>query len=205
MIPLTLSFQLHTVATAIESCKLLCNLLFNSKTAQHLITEFPFMAPLMKRIEAHDRADPYDIKLFDLRLLFLVTALNPSSRVCIAQEHAGVKTLVGKMIEMSETIEVSAAVFASLSLSMILESHHSLQGEKTVNLTCEVLKVLFNLYISTDDAVHLESQLDEKLMTRLRSFLLNKGEKRDDLIRWIWGEREKSSRAHCNKIYLLSV
>lgn len=94
------------MAVTVESCKLLCNLLFNSKTAQLVITEFPFMAPLMKRIEAYDKTVAYDTKLFDLRLLFLVTALNPSSRASITQKHSGVEILVNKMIDMSEIIEV---------------------------------------------------------------------------------------------------
>lgn len=86
------------ITVTIESLKLLCNLLFNSVKVQRsriLISSLPY---LIERIKNYTNDVPYDVKLFDLRILFLLTALNTSTRDIVKTELCGDVCLI-KILE----------------------------------------------------------------------------------------------------------
>jgi len=86
------------IAVTIESLKLLCNLLFNSVKVQHskiLISSLPY---LIDRIKSYTDDVPNDVKLFDIRILFLLTALNTSTRDVVKTNLCGDVCLI-KIIE----------------------------------------------------------------------------------------------------------
>lgn len=86
------------VAVTIEALKLLCNLLFNSVKVQQskvLISSLPY---LVDRVKNYTNDIPYEVKLFDIRVLFLITALNSSVRDFVRIDLCGDIYLV-KMIE----------------------------------------------------------------------------------------------------------
>lgn len=77
------------ITVTIESLKLLCNLLFNSVKVQRskvLISSLPY---LIDRIKSYTDDVPYDVKLFDIRILFLLTALNTSTRNIVKTDLCG--------------------------------------------------------------------------------------------------------------------
>ena len=86
------------ITVTIESLKLLCNLLFNSvkmQQSQVLISSLPYLIDRIKNYMTHDS---YDVKLFDVRILFLLTALNTSTRDIIKTDLYGDVYLI-KIIE----------------------------------------------------------------------------------------------------------
>uniref|UniRef100_H0Z934 Synembryn n=1 Tax=Taeniopygia guttata TaxID=59729 RepID=H0Z934_TAEGU len=71
----------------LESLKCLCNIVFSSAMAQELTAEGRLVVGLARRIKLYnERSLPHDIKFFDLRLLFLLTALRVDIRQQLAQE-----------------------------------------------------------------------------------------------------------------------
>lgn len=90
--------EILSIADTIESLKLLCNLLFNSVKVQQskvLISSLPY---LIDRIKNYSNNVPHNIKLFDMRILFLVTALNISTREIVKIDLCGDIYLI-KIIE----------------------------------------------------------------------------------------------------------
>lgn len=86
------------IAVTIESLKLLCNLLFNSVKVQQskvLISSLPY---LIDRVKNYTTNVPYNVKLFDMRILFLLTALNISTRDIVRTDLYGDICLI-KIIE----------------------------------------------------------------------------------------------------------
>lgn len=93
-----LNDTMFLIAVTIESLKLLCNLLFNSTKVQRskvLISSLPY---LIDRIKNYTDDVPNDVKLFDMRMLFLLTALNTSTRDIVKIDLCGDVCLI-KMIE----------------------------------------------------------------------------------------------------------
>ncbi len=67
----------------IEAEKCLCNLVFNSTVVQQICLECDCVRFVMDRVKLYTSRDPQipmEIKFFDMRLLFLMTALCPNTR-----------------------------------------------------------------------------------------------------------------------------
>ncbi|KAL6428305.1 hypothetical protein ACFW04_008541 [Cataglyphis niger] len=128
--------QISYTAGTIESLKLLCNLLFNSVKVQQskvLISSLPY---LIDRIKNYSINVPYNVKLFDMRILFLLTALNISTRDIVKTDLCGDICLI-KIIEEFVTQN--------------RDNKTTVIKNEEIMVVCEVLKVLFNLYVHSDD------------------------------------------------------
>ncbi|XP_011164368.1 synembryn [Solenopsis invicta] len=126
----------HTIVT-IESLKLLCNLLYNSVKVQRSKVLISSLSYLIDRIENYTTDVPHDVKLFDLRILFLLTALNTSTRDVVKSELCGDAYLIEilkKFVTQNQNNKITTDIKA-----------------EELTIVCEVLKVLFNLYIHSDD------------------------------------------------------
>lgn len=86
------------IAVTIESLKLLCNLLFNSVKVQQSKVLISSLTYLIDRIRNYTDDVPYDVKLFDMRMLFLTTALNSFTRDTVRIDLCGDVYLI-KIIE----------------------------------------------------------------------------------------------------------
>lgn len=76
----------------------MCNLLFNSEKVQQskvLISSLPY---LIDRVKNYSINVPLNVKLFDMRILFLLTALNISTRDIVKTDLCGDICLI-KIIE----------------------------------------------------------------------------------------------------------
>ncbi|KAK1123396.1 hypothetical protein K0M31_008106 [Melipona bicolor] len=152
----------HTyINITIEALKVLFNLIFNSTKVQEILPKTSCLQFLIERIKNYSDDIPYEIMLFDTRIVFLITALNITTRQVIKTELNGDKCLV-KLLENITSRE---------------EKFHIIK-EDNATLLCEILKALFNLYMSSDNTTE-----DEKndLVLTLRRLLLSKCEKEDDL------------------------
>ncbi|KAL7992030.1 hypothetical protein Chor_016286 [Crotalus horridus] len=124
----------------LEALKCLCNIVFSSPRAQELMSEARFVVGLADRIKLYnERNFPHDIKFFDLRLLFLLTALRVDVRQQVAQELRGIGL-------MTDTLELT------LGVKWIDPHEVAAKGDPSLPLprqeterAMEILKILFNV------------------------------------------------------------
>ncbi|TGZ54105.1 chaperone Ric-8 [Temnothorax longispinosus] len=128
--------QISCTIVTIESLKLLCNLLFNSVKVQRLKVLISSLPYLIDRIKSYTDDVPHDVKLFDMRVLFLLTALNTSTRDIVKTDLCGDVYLI-KIIE-------EFAAHNQNNETRVIKAEE-------ITIVCEVLKVLFNLYIHSDN------------------------------------------------------
>uniref|UniRef100_A0A8C6V897 Synembryn n=1 Tax=Naja naja TaxID=35670 RepID=A0A8C6V897_NAJNA len=129
----------------LEALKCLCNIVFSSPRAQELMAEARFVVGLTDRIKLYnERNFPHDIKFFDLRLLFLLTALRVDVRQQVAQELRGIGL-------MTDTLELT------LGVKWIDPHEVAAKGDPSLPLprqeterAMEILKILFNITFDTN-------------------------------------------------------
>lgn len=127
----------------LESLKCLCNLVLSSPTAQMLAAEARLVVRLADRVGLYrKRSYPHDVQFFDLRLLFLLTALRTDVRQQLFQELHGVRLL-------TDALELTLGVAPKENPPATLPAQET---ERAM----EILKVLFNI---TFDSV--KSEVDE--------------------------------------------
>ncbi|XP_029667971.1 synembryn [Formica exsecta] len=151
--------QISYTADTIESLKLLCNLLFNSVKVQQskvLVSSLPY---LIDRIKNYSNNVPHNIKLFDMRILFLVTALNISTREIVKIDLCGDIYLI-KIIEEFVTQN--------------RDNRTTVIKNEEIMVVFEVLKVLFNLYIHSDDTGVEDQEKYRNLVLNLYKLLVFK-------------------------------
>uniref|UniRef100_G1L997 Synembryn n=1 Tax=Ailuropoda melanoleuca TaxID=9646 RepID=G1L997_AILME len=116
----------------LESLKCLCNLVLSSPVAQVLAAEARLVVRLAERVGLyHKNSFPHDVQFFDLRLLFLLTALRTDVRQQLFQELRGVRLLTDAL---------------ELTLGMAPEENPpELLPPQETERAMEILKVLFNI------------------------------------------------------------
>ncbi|XP_055594057.1 synembryn [Uranotaenia lowii] len=117
----------------VEALKCLSNLIFQSKKCQELCLGNPSTEGILRRIKMYkDSNHCYDVKYFDMKLLFLLTAINCDIRAKVREDLHGLAYLVETLdLFMSQAAEVKEF------------------SDKDLDLINEVLKVLFNLTVRT--------------------------------------------------------
>ncbi|XP_064634394.1 synembryn-A-like isoform X2 [Lineus longissimus] len=126
----------------IEAQKSLCNIIYNSPVAQRICTKNGCIEGIVQRLKTYKDPDlDADVKYFDMKILFLLTALCAEIRPVLRFELHGFTYL----------IEV---------LDLCLKEEDipkSTLSDRDADLSCEVLKVLFNLTVAVD-----KNSLDEE-------------------------------------------
>ncbi|XP_063992256.1 synembryn isoform X2 [Diachasmimorpha longicaudata] len=152
----------------VEALKLLCNVIFNSEVAQIELPKTECLKNLVKRIQNENSKCQFTYNialLFDIRLLFLATAYNVRCRNTLKVE-------VKADCELIKTLD-------TLSHEINLDKNEKMRNNY-IEIACEVLKALFNLYIDSDDSTDCLKSQHEKLVDILYRLLLTKS-KTDDL------------------------
>uniref|UniRef100_A0A8C9AFS8 Synembryn n=1 Tax=Prolemur simus TaxID=1328070 RepID=A0A8C9AFS8_PROSS len=140
----------------LESLKCLCNLVLSSPLAQLLAAEARLVAKLAERVSLYrERSFPHDVQFFDLRLLFLLTALRTDVRQQLFQELNGVRLL-------TDTLELTLGGSPG-------ESPPKLLPPEETERAMEILKVLFNI---TFDSVKREVEEEDAALYRYLGTLL---------------------------------
>ncbi|XP_070622443.1 chaperone Ric-8A [Erythrolamprus reginae] len=153
----------------LEALKCLCNIVFSSPRAQELMAEARCVVGLTDRIKLYnERNFPHDIKFFDLRLLFLLTALRVDVRQQVAQELRGIGL-------MTDTLELT------LGVKWIDPHEVATKGDPALPLprqeterAMEILKILFNItfYINKREVDEEDAALYRRLGALLRHCLM---------------------------------
>ncbi|XP_069760431.1 synembryn-A-like isoform X2 [Narcine bancroftii] len=124
----------------VEALKCLCNLVFNSSAAQEKCAESGMVLGICQRIKLYNtRKLAPDIRFFDCRLLFLLTALRLDIRKQLAYELRGVHLLT-KVLEDTLVVQWDN----SQEVAAGEEGGCPLACEQT-NCAMEILKILFNI------------------------------------------------------------
>ncbi|XP_044020953.1 synembryn [Aphidius gifuensis] len=145
----------------VEALKLLCNLIFNSQSVQIQILKTNCLDNLMKRISYYTDI-PTFIKnnnskiLFEIRILFLVTALNSKSRNSIKDDNGDI-IMMNILDKLCEELKISI---------------DELSKDKIIEVICEILKTLFNLLLDCDEKTDNEKLKYENLVNILYKLLL---------------------------------
>ncbi|KAK7880743.1 hypothetical protein WMY93_032619 [Mugilogobius chulae] len=113
----------------VEALKCLCNVMFNSPTAQQICVDVQLAPVLCGKLHSADTWH-HEVGLFTLRLLFLLSALRPDLRMCLRKDCQAV-TLLTKMLE--HTLDIN------WWLTFTAENNERVM---------EALKALFNLTLN---------------------------------------------------------
>jgi len=158
----------------VEAQKCLCNVILNSMEAQRYCCRSGCVVGVVQRLKTY--GDPevhFDVKFFDMRILFLLTALP----TCI-ELRPKVRYELHGFTYLMEVLDLTLRDAESSQASL---------SDQQVDLCSEILKILFNLTISVEKksvneeeeahCMRLVSILHDLLMSRISS-----KEKRDNLI-----------------------
>ncbi|KAB0800016.1 hypothetical protein PPYR_07896 [Photinus pyralis] len=119
----------------VESLKCLCNIIYQSRVAATISSTNGSLEGIMNRSKKYKHL-PNDVKTFDMKLLFLITALCRNTRPTVKEDLHGLTYLIEILEDIAEG-----------------ESHNSdvnMLSDQGTDLACETLKVLFNLTIQAD-------------------------------------------------------
>ncbi|XP_072826808.1 chaperone Ric-8A isoform X1 [Vicugna pacos] len=140
----------------LESLKCLCNLVLSSPVAQALAADAGLVAKLAERVGlCRQSSFPHDVQFFDLRLLFLLTALRTDVRHQLFQELQGVHLL-------TEALELTLGMTPK-------ERPPELLPTQETERAMEILKVLFNI---TFDSIKKEVDEEDTALYRHLGTLL---------------------------------
>ncbi|XP_022249820.1 synembryn-A-like isoform X2 [Limulus polyphemus] len=166
----------------IEAQKSLCNLIFNSTGIQRICCYNKCVEGIMMRLKTYKDPDLlHEVKFFDMRMLFLLTALCADIRPKLRTEHHG-------LIYLMEIVDLIMKSNAERnrhrhkgSKRFSKSSRRGRSGgdsgvfpipcldDEEVDLASEVLKVLFNLTVNVDK-LNMEEEEEAHFM-RLVSIL----------------------------------
>uniref|UniRef100_A0A336MUZ0 CSON001671 protein n=1 Tax=Culicoides sonorensis TaxID=179676 RepID=A0A336MUZ0_CULSO len=168
-----------TNAVQIEALKCLCNLVFQSTKCQDMCLRNAAVEGIVNRLKTYkEQMTEYEIYFFDMKLLFLITALNTDVRTKVRDDYHGLTYLV-------ETLDV------------IMKSNDTKElFDKEVDLINEVLKVLFNLTVRNPTTVSTEEE-EESQFNRLAIVI-------HELILYRTRSKEKLNELRTNIINLLT-
>jgi Guanine nucleotide exchange factor synembryn len=160
-----------------EALKILCNLVFQSKKCQDLCLKNSAVAGILKRLRASKESTiEYDVKYYDMKLLFLITALTPNVRIKV-RDHDG-------LVYLMETLD------------LMMKNSIKEFNEQEVNLVNEILKVLFNITVSGPTSV--ESEEDDEQQLRRLAIVLH------DLLLCDAKAKDSTEEYHSNIVNLLT-
>uniref|UniRef100_A0A182NV79 Synembryn n=1 Tax=Anopheles dirus TaxID=7168 RepID=A0A182NV79_9DIPT len=158
-----------TEEVQVEALKCLSNMIFQSTKCQEMCLSNASTEGIIRRVKMYKEAPyGYDIKYFDMKLLFLLTAINCDIRAKVRDQLHGLVYLV----ETLDLFMSQAATFKEFS-------------DKDLDLINEVLKVLFNLTVrASDNLVPEEEEATQfhRLVTVLHDLFFYRTLNRDKIV-----------------------
>uniref|UniRef100_A0A2M4AES9 Putative signaling protein ric-8/synembryn regulates neurotransmitter secretion n=1 Tax=Anopheles triannulatus TaxID=58253 RepID=A0A2M4AES9_9DIPT len=158
-----------TEEVQVEALKCLSNMIFQSSKCQEMCLGNASTEGIIRRVKMYKEvAYGYDIKYFDMKLLFLLTAINCDIRAMVRDQLHGLVYLV----ETLDLFMSQAATFKEFS-------------DKDLDLINEVLKVLFNLTVrSADNLIPEEDEASQfhRLVTVLHDLFFYRTLNRDRIV-----------------------
>ncbi|CAK1551698.1 unnamed protein product [Leptosia nina] len=156
---------------AVEAMKCLCNVAFNSEVARALCAHTSIGQGLVARLRSYNEI-PYkeDIMLFDMKLLFILTALRQDIRCKIKNELHGMVYLINCLNDL-----VLEATEKRIEAAGVDQIQQVVLSDKQEAIACEILKTQFNMmyHSGPDESISAEEEaLCLKLMPILTTLLM---------------------------------
>lgn len=132
----------------VEALKCLCNVILNSVEAQEAAAHLGLMVGVAERLkQCRESRWSSDVRFFDLRLAFLLTALRLDVRAQLAQELRGARLLADALdatlgLRWTDAYEVSRSEAQGPNDLPPL-------GRSETERAMEILKILFNITYDT--------------------------------------------------------
>ncbi|XP_040183445.1 synembryn-A isoform X2 [Rana temporaria] len=161
--------------SVVEALKALCNIVYNSIEAQEVAKELRLVCGLARRLKLYNETRlSHESKFFDLRLLFLLTALRVDVRRQLARELRGVSLL-------TDALESTLALKWSDIYEVVTDHLASPLGKEETERVMEILKTLFNVTfdISRREVDEEDAALYRHLAAILRHCLLRQSDGED--------------------------
>lgn len=118
-------------------------MVFQSEKCQAMCLKNAAIEGIVKRLRTYkDHNVEYDLQFFDMKLLFIITGLNPNVRPKLRDDFHGLTYLV-------ETLD------------LIMREHRTNQmylSQPSIDLSCEILKVLYNITYRSETTVATEEE-----------------------------------------------
>ncbi|XP_075461845.1 chaperone Ric-8A isoform X1 [Ascaphus truei] len=161
--------------SVVEALKGLCNIIYNSVEAQEMATDLRLVCGLARRLKLYNETrSSHEGKFFDLRLLFLLTALRVDVRRQLAKELRGVSLL-------TDALESTLALKWSDIYEVVTDHRAQPLGKEETERVMEILKTLFNITfdISRREVDEEDAALYRHLAAILRHCLLRQSDGED--------------------------
>ncbi|CAN9498989.1 unnamed protein product [Ophioblennius macclurei] len=179
----------------IEALKSISNILLHSETGQVVAADLHLIEGVARRLkQCHDTTWSHEVRFFDLRVTFLLTALRVDVREQLARELHGT-SLLGNQLDAilglcwPGTLETARAQFEDLPPEDLPPL-----SRQQIELAMETLKILFNVTFDTNRRkVNEEDAADYRhLVAILRHCLMSRA-----------GGEEETSEFHSHTVNLL--
>ncbi|KAF5304585.1 hypothetical protein FQA39_LY09636 [Lamprigera yunnana] len=151
--------KLESEEIIIEALKCLCNIIFNYATVATTYLNNDCVAAIINHAKLYDNVH---LKIIDMKILFLVTALCRDIRSTVRDELQGLTHLI-------ETLDSILLMKCLQPGNTNFNTPIDKLSDSDVDLICEVLKVLFNITISVKN---YEKELYNKLISILYNLLM---------------------------------
>ncbi|XP_068595686.1 synembryn-A [Brachionichthys hirsutus] len=149
----------------IESLKCICNILLHNETALVAAADLQLIKGVTERMkQCNDPTWSHEVRFFDLRLTFLLTAQRLDIRTQLAQQLHGISLLGNHLdavlgLSWPDTLETARAGLEGVPP----EDLPPLSRQQT-ELAMEILKIMFNVTFDTNP----QNQIDEEEAARYR-------------------------------------
>nr|XP_046250742.1 synembryn-A isoform X2 [Scatophagus argus] len=134
----------------VESLKSICNVLLHNETGLVVAADLQLIKGVAARLkQCHDRTWNYEVRFFDLRLTFLLTAQRVDIRKQLAKELHGI-SLLGNLLDVTLGLcWPDALETARAGLEGIPPEELPPLSRQQTELAMEILKILFNITFDT--------------------------------------------------------
>ncbi|KAJ0179253.1 hypothetical protein K1T71_004965 [Dendrolimus kikuchii] len=168
------SVELLDKEVAVEALKCLCNITYHSEVARAICAHTSISQGLIARFKIYKEIPfKYEIMLFDMKVLFILTALRQDIRAKIKNILNGMDCLINCLNDiLLEAISQGKTLLANDRATAIERIYlEDLQQD----IVCEILKAQFNLLLnsgSVEPSHDAETAIFTKLMPILKGYLL---------------------------------
>ncbi|KAG6453807.1 hypothetical protein O3G_MSEX008322 [Manduca sexta] len=147
----------------VEALKCLCNLTYNSEAARAHCANTSIAQGLVARLKVYKEISfKAEIMLFDMKLMFILTALRQDIKMKIKNELHGMDYLTTCLTEI---------VLESPKLDDKNGYYQCMLSDQHQAIVCDILKAQFNL-ISQSSSEEPENKAEEAMFTRLTPVLM---------------------------------
>ncbi|EDV25314.1 uncharacterized protein TRIADDRAFT_63823 [Trichoplax adhaerens] len=167
------------IQVIIEAQKCLCNLIYQNASARAAFQARNGLEGICNHVHQHDKF-PYAVKLYDLRLLFLLSALPPLQRSTLLEKYQGLKLIINQILRyISEDAGVKNDNPVDHDQQQDVANAYTRSkiplSDDCMSLVSESLRILFNITLELQNQTCNEEDLKQiaKLVETVRKYIIH--------------------------------